>query len=148
MLEQRAHLGRARARVRVRVLLEAAHAAEAARLDRVVQRGQPALVEPVQAAAGQLRLTGGVGSRARLQQGEHARLVPLPRRPRDRGARALVERAQLRPALDQLPHLQGQGARIGGLGGGGLEQPRRWLAAWWACLSLGVPGGLEPPGAP
>ena len=36
----------------------------------------------------------------------------------------------------------------GGLGGGGLEQPRRWLAARWAGLSLGVPRGPEPPGAP
>ena len=33
-------------------------------------------------------------------------------------------------------------------GGGGLEQPRRWLAARWAGLSLGVPRGPEPPGAP
>ena len=118
-----------RVRVRVRVLLEAAHAAEAARLDRVVQRGEPALVEPVEAAAGLLRLTRGVGSGARVQQGEHARLVPLARRPRECGAPALVERAQLRAALDQLPHLQGQGARIGGVGGDGLEQPTRWLAA-------------------
>ena len=36
----------------------------------------------------------------------------------------------------------------GGLGCGGLEQPRRWLAARWAGLSLGVPRGPEPPGAP
>ena len=36
----------------------------------------------------------------------------------------------------------------GGLGGGGLEQPRRRLAARWAGLSLGVLGRPEPPCAP
>ena len=38
-------------------------------------------------------------------------------------------------------------SEIGGIGGGLLEQTRRWLGAQWAGLFLGVPSCPEPPGA-
>ena len=93
-----------------------AHAAERSGLDGVVQRRQATLVEPVEASALSLAalvlgLSSGVGGTARLQQGKHAGLVPLSRRPRERRALALVQRAELRPTLDQQPHLKARKRR-------------------------------------